>query len=497
MRRTSQLFAVICVSLLGVESSLASESNRHRTTRLPAVRVETSNPNFSGSRELVAFPPVTQEDQVPSVPADLDAPTGTPSAGRNVPLADPEPDLFQDDASPSDRRNPVQDEAPADVPPTLEAPGETDLIADDAIPSALHHSDDYCCPTDALHLWDDYCSGCDAGSCGRHGLIGQRSVLDGCDSGCASCGSNTGCSICYKSRLTVRTNALLMRRVDSSTDTLITDQGTAATLLDSNSFDFDYEPGFEASVLFQMDNCRTFEMRYFGLSDWSERNLNVSSATGINLLTNPATTRGLSQTIESSYESELRNFEMNIRRKGWGNTSFLVGLRYTELNERLGINIFDTTGPPLVEDFQWTTNNEMWGLQVGADRDLFSWCNKIRFDGRARTGLFLNDTEVHLYRQQHHGGAIIPNPVFGFDNETDFAIVAELGVNGTYQLRKNWAFLFGYQVLWLDGVSLASEQVSSTSSGGGAGLLGGQVPLNQNNGTAFFHGFNFGLEGRW
>lgn len=476
MRRISFSIALFGLSALHVNAVTASDGYGDKTERLPAVEVRVQQPTTAPVVvDPISFSSHNQAEALLPIGNDLVRFPQDDAAGADV-VPNIVPDVVPDGAGDA-----VPEPAPEHAEGMIGQPG--------------YGTGDYCCNTGGFYLWEDYCA---MRNQRRHNPIGSG-FRQGCgpDSSCDIAFDDSACSICYDPRLTLRFNALLMRRVASSRATIITDQANNAVLLDSNTFDFNYEPGFEFDMLYELDECDTFEMRVFWLNDWSETIRTNSSATGINLLTNPATTRPLTQTITSNYESELNNLEFNIRRRWWNNGTVLAGFRFLELNERLGLNIFDTTGPPLVEDFGWTTKNQLVGLQIGADHDLSCWNDRLTFDGMARGGLYLNSLRADMQRVQNQGGGVIPGPVFGFDKEKDIAIMAELGINANFRLHRNWAFRTGYNLMWIDGVALAGEQVSTTSSGGGAGLLNGQVLLNANKGTAFFHGFVFGLEGRW
>ena len=73
------------------------------------------------------------------------------------------------------------------------------------------------------------------------------------------------------------------------------------------------------------------------------------------------------------------------------------------------------------------------------------------------------------------------------DNNTAF--LGEIGLVGVYQLTDTIALRAGYQLMWLDGVALASEQVQASNFATGTGA--------DVHGDVFFHGALLGVEAQW
>lgn len=82
-------------------------------------------------------------------------------------------------------------------------------------------------------------------------------------------------------------------------------------------------------------------------------------------------------------------------------------------------------------------------------------------------------------------GTPLFTPVNQRDNNT--ALLGEIGLFGVYQLTDAIAIRAGYQLMWLDGVALASEQVQTTNFATGTDVQG----------DVFFHGALIGVEARW
>ena len=81
----------------------------------------------------------------------------------------------------------------------------------------------------------------------------------------------------------------------------------------------------------------------------------------------------------------------------------------------------------------------------------------------------------------------------GTEDYTSF--VAEFGVYGTYDITCNLSVRGGYQLMYLDGVALAADQVPNT---GDLDAAPGTVAVNAHGGNSlFYHGLNAGLEYRF
>jgi hypothetical protein len=93
-----------------------------------------------------------------------------------------------------------------------------------------------------------------------------------------------------------------------------------------------------------------------------------------------------------------------------------------------------------------------------------------------------------------HSGATLDQSL-GVDyaaaaSDNHAAFVGELGFTAVYQLSPHWSLRAGYQMLWLEGVAVAAEQVPAID------LLAGLAAVDTT-GSPFYHGANVGLEFVW
>ncbi|MEX0979080.1 MAG: hypothetical protein WDZ48_09525, partial [Pirellulales bacterium] len=80
------------------------------------------------------------------------------------------------------------------------------------------------------------------------------------------------------------------------------------------------------------------------------------------------------------------------------------------------------------------------------------------------------------------------------------AFVGDLNFTGLYQLTEHWAVRVGYQLLWISGVALASEQ--SSVGGGFGGAVATQAFFDPSfpivtSGDVFFHGALVSAQANW
>jgi hypothetical protein len=107
-------------------------------------------------------------------------------------------------------------------------------------------------------------------------------------------------------------------------------------------------------------------------------------------------------------------------------------------------------------------------------------------DALGKAGLYVNDANNQIASQSEFFGV---NTTSGVGN-TQVAFIGELAFNATCQLTCHWAVRAGYQLLWIEGVALASEQAiinPGPINGGAANAIDSSDGL-------FYHGFTGGLE---
>jgi hypothetical protein len=308
-----------------------------------------------------------------------------------------------------------------------------------------------------------------------------------------SCCPDMCCNLCPCSYFVVE--ALIVGRDNQSGDQpLVLDLNTDEELLDSGDLDFDWAGGVRAYYGHRVCGCLSLELGYLGVFD-------NSAADGVALEDSLMLPDDLGLQVNNffgadevnvRYASDLHSFEANAVCCCCGcncacvprSIEWLTGFRYLSFDETFGISSFDDAEGTTLYSVE--TDNHLYGGQVGsryrACHGRWSW------EATGKAGLFAN----HMEQSQD---PIIDFPAFEFrdgqrGSDTDLAFVGDLNLTTIYQLNQVWAARLGYNLIWLEGVALAADQLDFTNTpGSGSDLRDG--------GGVFLHGVSTGVEARW
>jgi hypothetical protein len=305
--------------------------------------------------------------------------------------------------------------------------------------------------------------------------------------GCCRCCCNG--SACW----TVRADALWLKPQFGPGQVLGQTIAPGGTVIDTLRFDdANIQPGVRLQLIRQVDRVTSWELMYFGLQQWSVSEaitpdpLGIGSAAfspylqSIPLLGGT----GLEGPLKFNYGANLHNAELNRRRQFQGSNwafSRLAGFRYIQWNDTF--NLIGTD--PLfgiVESIDTRTYNYLVGSQLGwgARRD---W-SRLSLNLEGKAGLFANflqQRRSNLNSTGVNGGFPAITAFDESHSTTSVAGVLDASAIVGYQLSRRLAVRGGYQVLYLPGVALASNQLAGLSRSGD--------PL--------LHGPSLGLESRW
>lgn len=193
---------------------------------------------------------------------------------------------------------------------------------------------------------------------------------------------------------------------------------------------------------------------------------------------------GTSINNRETYHSFMQSAEVSLRHWLTPEFSVLAGFRYVNWHENLGV-ASDPVNPiaPGTMTQNYHTSNSLYGFQVGGDwKSMLTQRFGLEVGGKA--GVFGAESDFDA-------NATVPGfgPLATGGNRTRASFVGELGVVGTYNLTDYLKLRAGYQVMWIEGLALAPDQISGTN------FLGAS-PVN-NHGGVFLHGAVVGLELRW
>ena len=318
----------------------------------------------------------------------------------------------------------------------------------------------------------------------------------GSDSGCC----DGLCDCCRNCNVYGYAEALFWSRVNRNSDqpvVILTQDANGnypgpAVLTTGDLAGSDANPGMRVMLGWKRDCDSAIELTYFGLWD-----LNSSrTVTGADDLAIPGDL-GLASLdffaadrMVVTYRTQLNNFEVNyLHDIGCNNCpccncQWLVGFRYLNLEDQFNIQSTDVnTG---TSNYHISTQNNLFGAQIGAR--IVRHCNRFGWDATGKVGLFGNAAEESQYVTDFPPGFFLRPP--RSDSAGQVSMVADINVSAVYQLNCNWSVRAGYNVMWIEGVATAPDQLDFTDTPTSGSTVA-------SNGGLFLHGANVGVEARW
>jgi hypothetical protein len=309
-------------------------------------------------------------------------------------------------------------------------------------------------------------------------IAGNCNCNIGCGDGCG-CGDACGCGPVW----TVRAGAAILQRSNPTGRAVIRDRALgAAVVARADVFDFDqWEGGPDVYIARWLQNGTGIEARYFGSNQWDDdRTFGLPAQWQVETADAPIQVNGVGS-ISACYISRLNSTEINWRGGLNQNLALLAGFRWVEIHENLGVSA--DVGGVNVATANWNTDNHLYGGQVGAILQLLKMGRRFSADTWFKGGIYGNDAD-----NQFNFTSIGPN-LAGHTSRGQTAFVGDIQFSGSYWFTDHVALRSGYQLLWADGVALASDQVNASSSLTGHGI--------RTNGDVFYHGALIGLDFTW
>ena len=287
---------------------------------------------------------------------------------------------------------------------------------------------------------------------------------------------------------------LLWRDNQSTNRPIVINLNTQDTLISTNDLNFDSGWGIRAGFGIRRCDNWGWEFEYLGVFDQNAaRSVELADELALpgdlGLSTNNFF---FADEVSVRYESQINNAEINrvccccccedacnCRSVEW-----LYGFRYLNLNE--DFSIVSTDFQESTSTYDIHTNNNLFGLQVGQRvrhcRGRWSW------EGTGKAGIFGNAAEMHSDPIVDFP-ALVVRPSRS-ESTGNVAFVGDLNLTAIYQINRIWGARLGYNLIWIEGVALAPDQLDFTSTtSGGSGI--------STDGGVFLHGVNAGFEARW
>jgi hypothetical protein len=295
--------------------------------------------------------------------------------------------------------------------------------------------------------------------------------------GCDSCNSCDMCCCCC-SQWYVSAGAVILHRDRPSAGPILTPVSLGITV-DASSYDFGWNGGPDVTVGRQLDCCNAVEVRYFNDIGAGASQVFAFIPEDFRIATGaPVGVVGLT----TSDDTDLHSLEVNFRRTVNDYLTFLAGFRYLELDDDLNF-VLNVGGPTAL--YQWGETNHLYGGQIGADLLLYGNQNSAHVDTVFKSGLYGVASKNNYLTDPVIGPTVTDGGRAG-----DVAFVGEIDLLATYPVCNHVALQGGYQLLWIDGVALATDQaVNATANVSGAGI--------DTNGSLFYHGATAALVVTW
>ena len=189
--------------------------------------------------------------------------------------------------------------------------------------------------------------------------------------------------------------------------------------------------------------------------------------------------------------NQLQSVEWN-RVSYSGDWALLVGIRYINYQEYL--NIHSPDGADSYGDYHINTANNMLGPQIGLRRE--TYLGGLGWYAGAKTGILANANS----QTQSVTDFPTPNPVTYLrpqvsDRRNVASFLGELNAGLIVPFSRNWSARVGYNLLFLEGLALAADQLDFTYIN--PSFPGTTSNSVVSNGGVLLHGASLGLEGRW
>ncbi|TWT33507.1 hypothetical protein KOR34_33390 [Posidoniimonas corsicana] len=255
--------------------------------------------------------------------------------------------------------------------------------------------------------------------------------------GCCACGND--CDCCPSCEFTA--GYLYMAREYGRNSPLVSAASSGDTLIGMSDFEGDFESGFEVS-----GRWSRLEARYLQISSDAQ---DLAAAS----FGNQVTFQGddYFSDIAVAYDTDLHSGEINLYcTDPCAVVRVKSGFRYLQLNEGIAGSFPGFTGVLFTE-----TRNELYGLQLGVDADLWARpCSCFSLVATSKAGVYFADTRLDSF--PNAAGAVTLGSTA--DSSERGAFVGELGLLARVRVMDCLTVDAGYNLMLITGVALAGDQ---------------------------------------
>jgi hypothetical protein len=292
---------------------------------------------------------------------------------------------------------------------------------------------------------------------------------------------------------------ILERNVSGTPFPLAVDATTGQTLASTNDLDFPFAGGFRAYAGYRFCGCWAAEIGYMGLFDANASTTITGDITLPGDLGPGTNVFFGADRLTYDYTSRLHGGELNfvcccsccettcdpcvVPR--CQSIEWIYGLRYLRVDEVLNISAErEEVGGTETGSYQVRAANDLYGPQFGVR--LRHCRGPWSVEGTGKVAVFGNDASTSQVLTDFPD--FVLRDVRASDG--DVAFLGELNLSLIRQVSDHWFLRGGYNLIWIDGIALAPDQLDFTL----ASTSGTTIDTDN---TMFLHGVNLGIEGRW
>jgi hypothetical protein len=183
-----------------------------------------------------------------------------------------------------------------------------------------------------------------------------------------------------------------------------------------------------------------------------------------------------------NYSSRLENIEFNYLHPISDRFEFVAGFRTLQVHDVLSYHV---VFPAFSADYKWNDTNYLYGGQLGLNFNLDERDCPFSLNCRLETGVYNNYAANNFSLTSSTGGQI---PGGGSASQADF--VGDINVTAAYHFGEHVAIRGGYELLWVEGLALASKQAAIATANHTQNAI-------STAGHLFYNGATFGLDLTW
>jgi len=310
--------------------------------------------------------------------------------------------------------------------------------------------------------------------------------------------------ICTPRRFDVLAEATIFSLTSNTRGLNFTSQGGANNfVLGADDIDYSHQGGVRISAMRTLTAGTELEFSFLGTGNWS----GSSSVTGNGDLFSPFSAFGTdpvggwAETDQGDFNqlatsNTFNSFELNLRRPWtsancWWQGAWWAGIRYVRVEDDA---ILINQGQTGSLNYGVGATNDLWGAQLGGDVAL-RMTQRLTLSGFAEVGVYGNRAKQDSVLNLNDGGAFIREDAIS----RRASMVTEGGLVGTFQVTPRVAFRAGYQVVFIDGIALGSDNFNFDTglAANFPAALAGRSTGVADNGSLLYHGATAGFDWRW